>query len=145
MHNWAAGALPCAGCSRAPLCPCHPTVASLARRLSGLEHRLEGLDQGTKEVLQASAGGWLGALQVRERVCVWPPRHASLLRPLLPSHVQLRPADFACPHTHACPTLPQAEGEHERQELQQLEEQGRQDGSAAAPAAVGGAADGGTT
>lgn len=44
-----------------PLCR-RPASRSLARRLSGLEHKLEDLDEGTKEVLRQSAGSWLGAL-----------------------------------------------------------------------------------
>lgn len=149
MYGCTADALPCAG-AHAPSPVLATPVASLARRLSGLEHRLEELDQGTKEVLQASAGGWLGVLQVRERMCVCGCSGMHfLLRLLLPSHVQSCPAEFACPHTHACPALSQAEGEHERQELQQLEEEqgaeGRQEGCAAAPPAAGGTADGGTT
>ena len=43
-------------------CPHWLPTRSLARRLSGLEHQLESLDEGTKEVLRQSAGGWLGAL-----------------------------------------------------------------------------------
>lgn len=54
-------------CLPNPAAPCHPPPASLARRLSGLEHKLDDLDPGTKQVLQASAGGWLGALQVLQR------------------------------------------------------------------------------
>ena len=150
---------------RAPLVNAPPSAClpcSLARRLSGLEHRLEGLDAGTKEVLQASAGSWLDALQV------WKLRGSSSIRGMrlharsVPrSGCSTQQADdwqgsasrgvLQLPRTHgpAPAHSLQAEGQHERQELQQLEEEQadgqaaeEQQGGGAAPAAGSGAAGG---
>lgn len=41
----------------------HPPPCSLAHKLEELEHKVEGLDDVAKSVLQQSAGGWLGVLQ----------------------------------------------------------------------------------
>lgn len=59
----AIGAPPRCSCTADPR-QIHPTpTRRLARRLAGLEQRLGALDEGAKEILGQSAGGWLGALQ----------------------------------------------------------------------------------